>query len=260
MQNTEKKLFQIGQVTKTLKITRRILLNYEELGLLTPAFRNDSSGFRYYSADNIVHIKLIRTLQKLGLSLSEIRDYFNDTTHLSEQINRLVTLRNELDQYIAQLRLRQGGKNELKIHHITLPQFTAFCSEFQADSTEQKAAQLRMAYIYAINHYQLDTDNKLCMQVSISASSEGIYIVPVDPESKGAMIRPFQQVEAICIYYRGPYENIPEIEARLLEYARGNGIAPDGYFRHIFMEGPPTHGANKDAYVTQIALPIRKNQ
>ena len=33
---TEKELFQMGEVTKALGLTRKILLNYEELGLLTP--------------------------------------------------------------------------------------------------------------------------------------------------------------------------------------------------------------------------------
>lgn len=92
-----KNLFKIGEVTKALGLTRRMLINYEELGLVTPAFKNGNRGFRYYSADNIVHIKLIRTLQKLGLSLPDIRDYFNDTTQLEDQIDRLIVLRNQLD-------------------------------------------------------------------------------------------------------------------------------------------------------------------
>ena len=34
-------------------------------------------------------------------------------------------------------------------------------------------------------------------------------------------------------------------------------MTPHGFFRNIYMECPPTHGANKDAYLTQIALPIK---
>ena len=34
-------------------------------------------------------------------------------------------------------------------------------------------------------------------------------------------------------------------------------MTPHGYFRNIYMEGPPTHGTNKDAYITQVALPIK---
>ena len=115
MDQTDKNLFQIGEVTKALGVTRRMLINYEELGLLTPAVRHDNRGFRYYSADNMVHIRIIRTLQDLGLSLPEIRSYFDDTTHLDEQISRLILLRSQLDQYIAQLKLRQIHPSDLQV-------------------------------------------------------------------------------------------------------------------------------------------------
>ena len=97
MHNENKNLFQMGEVTRALGITRRMLINYEDLGLVKPAFKDGNRGFRYYSTDNIVHIRLIRTLQNLGLSLTEIRNYFDDTTHLNEQIDRLVRLRSQLD-------------------------------------------------------------------------------------------------------------------------------------------------------------------
>lgn len=111
---TEKELFQMGEVTKALGLTRKILLNYEELGLLTPALKNEHNGYRYYSADNLVHIRLIRTLQNLGLSLPEIHSYFDNTVILEDEIDRLILLRNQLDQYIAELRLRQAASSRRK--------------------------------------------------------------------------------------------------------------------------------------------------
>ena len=49
----------------------------------------------------MVHIRLIRALQNLGLSLGKSREYFGNSDTLGEQIDRLVLLRNQLDQYIA---------------------------------------------------------------------------------------------------------------------------------------------------------------
>ena len=48
MKNKEKELFQMGEVTKALGLTRRILINYENLGLVSPAVKNENRGFRYY--------------------------------------------------------------------------------------------------------------------------------------------------------------------------------------------------------------------
>ena len=148
----------MGEVTRALGITRRMLINYENLGLVTPAFKDGNRGFRYYSADNIVHIRLIRTLQNLGLSLTEIRNYFDDTTHLNEQIDRLVRLRSQLDQYIAQLQLRQTHTSieEMEVCNVTLPAFTGFSREFHDADLAQKTAELRQAYIDTMHQYRLD--------------------------------------------------------------------------------------------------------
>lgn len=252
-----KNLFKIGEVTKALGLTRRMLINYEELGLVTPAFKNGNQGFRYYSADNMVHIRLIRTLQKLGLSLSEIREYFNDTTHLEDQIDRLVLLRNQLDQCIAQLHLRQFEESSQEIYQVTLPEFNAFCRDFKTADLAEKTAQLRQTYIDALKHFPADNENRMCIQIPAGSDSEGTYIIPVLADAGLKDIRHFPQAAAICIYYRGPYENFPKVHERLMQYALDNNMTPHGYFRNIYMEGPPTHGTNKEAYVTQIALPIK---
>lgn len=252
-----KNLFKRGEVTKALGLTRRMLINYEELGLVTPAFKNENQGFRYYSADNMVHIRLIRTLQKLGLSLSEIREYFNDTTHLEDQIDRLVLLRNQLDQCIAQLHLRQFEESSQEIYQVTLPEFNAFCRDFKTADLAEKTAQLRQTYIDALKHFPADNENRMCIQIPAGSDSEGTYIIPVLADAGLKDIRHFPQAAAICIYYRGPYENFPKVHERLMQYALDNNMTPHGYFRNIYMEGPPTHGTNKEAYVTQIALPIK---
>ena len=52
-------LFQIGEITKIMGVTRKALLVFEDMGLLTPAVKDEESGFRYYSADNMTQIRSI---------------------------------------------------------------------------------------------------------------------------------------------------------------------------------------------------------
>lgn len=257
MKNKEKELFQMGEVTKALGLTRRILINYENLGLVLPAVKNENRGFRYYSAENIVHIRLIRSLQNLGLSLAEIKSYFDNTRNLDEQINRLIILRTQLEQHIAQLQLRQSNENIPEIMHVTLPGFTAYCRNFHELNISNKTSALRATYIDALKHYTADVENKMCTFVSTASESDGIYAIPVASESTGDCIKKFPRAAAICIYYRGAYEGLPAVHSRLMQYARDNGMTPHGYFRNIYMEGPPTYGSNKESYVTQVALPIK---
>ena len=79
MKKHDENLFKVGEVTKIMGITRKALIVYEDMGLLTPAIKDEESGYRYYSADNMTRIRSIRSLQQLGLSLKEVRDYYYDT-------------------------------------------------------------------------------------------------------------------------------------------------------------------------------------
>ena len=75
-------LFTIGEVAQAVGVTRRILLHYEECGLVQPDVKDGPTGNRYYSIDTFVKIRTIRIFQNLGLSLNEIRGYFDDSVDL----------------------------------------------------------------------------------------------------------------------------------------------------------------------------------
>ena len=74
-----KNLFSIGEIAKAVGITRKIILNYEIKGLIQPDKKDATTGNRYYTIDTFTQIRTIRVFQNLGLSLDEIREYFNDT-------------------------------------------------------------------------------------------------------------------------------------------------------------------------------------
>ena len=79
MKKYDDTLFKIGEVIKIMDITRKTLLVYEDMGLLTPAIKDEESGYRYYSADNMTQIRAIKSLQSLGLTLKEIQSYYYDS-------------------------------------------------------------------------------------------------------------------------------------------------------------------------------------
>ena len=89
MKKQDDHLFKIGEIAKILGITRKTILVYEDMGLLTPAVKDENSGYRYYTADNMTQIRSIRSLQTLGLSLSEIKEYYYAVsyTHLTLPTN-----------------------------------------------------------------------------------------------------------------------------------------------------------------------------
>ena len=103
MKKYDDSLFQIGEVTKILGVTRKTLLVFEEMGLLTPAVKDADSGYRYYSADNMTQIRAIRSLQALGLTLKEVAEYYYDHENIEIHLQRLMDLRASLDRNIQML-------------------------------------------------------------------------------------------------------------------------------------------------------------
>ena len=97
------KLFSIGEIARALGVTRRIILHYEERGLIEPDKRDDATNNRYYTIDTFTKLRSIRSLQNLGLTLDEIRDYYNDSTDLMPLIRRMEEMRDQLNLNIEKL-------------------------------------------------------------------------------------------------------------------------------------------------------------
>ena len=62
----EKNLFSIGEIAKALGVTRRIILNYEQRGLIQPDIKEGTTGNRYYTIDSFTKLRSIRIFQNLG--------------------------------------------------------------------------------------------------------------------------------------------------------------------------------------------------
>ena len=67
----------------------------------------------------------------------------------------------------------------------------------------------------------------------------------------------FAETQALCIYYRGPYEGTVTAIRALAQYVKENNVEITGSFRSIYMEGPPNRGEKSGDYITQIAVPIK---
>lgn len=63
----------IGEFAKRSQLSAKALRQYDELGLLVPARVDESSGYRFYDADQLGRARLIAALRRLQLPLAEIK-------------------------------------------------------------------------------------------------------------------------------------------------------------------------------------------
>ena len=259
MKKHDDTLFQIGEVTKIMGITRKTLLVYEDTGLLMPAVKDEDSGYRYYSADNMTQIRSIRSLQSLGLSLKEVAEYYYDLDNIDTHLERLMELRAALDRNIQMLQVRAAKQGDLTVKKTTLPRQVCFCRRYECESVGEAANVLRDTYIAAARTGKMSMLSRMfTMRMSQATDKLDLMCcIPVDGSYDGPERMEFAETPALCIYYRGPYEGTATALRALMAYVKENDVETTGPFRSIYLEGPPNRGENSGNYITQVAVPIK---
>ena len=259
MRKYDETLFQIREVTKLLGVTRKALLVFEDMGLLTPAVKDEESGYRYYSADNMTQIRAIRSLQSLGLTLKEVAEYYYNVENIDVHLQRLTELRANLDRNIQMLQVRAAKQGDLSVHRTTLPQQVCFCRQYQCKDTAEAANKLRDTYIAAARTGKMSMIARMfTMRMSQATDKlDLLCCIPMESPFDVPECREFAESPALCIYYRGPYEGTVNAIRALMAYVKENNIETTGPFRSIYLEGPPNRGENSGDYITQVAVPIK---
>jgi DNA-binding transcriptional MerR regulator len=106
-------MYQIGEVSKRLKLSADTLRYYEKIQLLPPISRN-LSGLRIYCDKDLSRLRFIKRAQKMGFSLDEIGQLLSfreapqqakpkvkalahqKLTEIEAHLTELITLRDEL--------------------------------------------------------------------------------------------------------------------------------------------------------------------
>ena len=76
----------INEVESIVKLSKKSIRYYEEQGLIKPG-RNDENKYRSYSEDDVTRLKEIKILRELGVTINDLKDYYNDKLSLDELIN-----------------------------------------------------------------------------------------------------------------------------------------------------------------------------
>ena len=258
MKQPHESLFKIGEVTKILGVTRKTLLVFEEMGLLTPALKDEDSGYRYYSADNMTQIRSIRSLQALGLTLKEVAEYYYDTENIEAHLQRLMELRASLDRNIQMLQVRSAKRGDLTVRRTTLPKQVCFCRQYACKNVAEASDSLRDTYIAAARTGKMSMTGRMFTMRMSKDTLDLLCCIPVEDSFDGPERVVFPETPALCIYYRGPYEEVVTAIRALAAHIGEHHIEAAGPFRSIYLEGPPNRGENCGDYITQIAVPIKE--
>ncbi len=68
-----KKYFSVGEAAKAAHATSETLRHYDRIGLVRPSKKDEWTGYRYYTEQDIVRLNTVRALQLMDLPLKEIK-------------------------------------------------------------------------------------------------------------------------------------------------------------------------------------------
>jgi len=104
MKNDRDSLYKIGEAARLTGTRASQLRFYEQVGVLSPEFRDNDSEYRLYSYDQLVEIETIISLQELGFTLKQIKTLLSDRDIFLEQSCNLSQERiKEIDKTIEKL-------------------------------------------------------------------------------------------------------------------------------------------------------------
>ena len=107
-----KTLLQIGEVAQLLGMTTKTLHHYQKIGLLAEPERTES-GYRLYTAQDLLRLQRIKRLQAFGLSLKQIQSVLGE----SKQEQTLRKVLQSLDQEYA-LQIQELEERRQKIQAL----------------------------------------------------------------------------------------------------------------------------------------------
>lgn len=99
-------MFRIGEFSRFSRVSVKMLRHYNDLGLLTPAYVDPQTSYRYYSAAQLPRLHRIVALKDIGFSLEQI-GLMLDGEPSSEQVKGMLKLkRAELQQQMREVSLQ----------------------------------------------------------------------------------------------------------------------------------------------------------
>ena len=254
---SKKTRLKIGEFSQLMQVTVKTLRHYEQKGLLLPDEVDEWTGYRYYSIDQMQKLQAIRDLQRLGFSLDEIKDLFEDNSHIPSirqltekiketeaQLKQLITRRNRLlDWRNTRKEMKTMEKFSIQSlpeiivasHREVLPDYAAIgsmCVEIIAPEMQRLGCKCPPpGYCFTVEHDReykpTDVDIEYCEQVEEMGEDSAIIQfkrLPAVPK-------------ALCMKHVGPYERFYESYIEAFRYIEQHGYKPVGQFRTCYVDG-----------------------
>lgn len=272
----------IGDFARLAGVSVRMLRHYDTLGLLTPRRIDPSSGYRFYSAEQLDRANRLVALKDLGFGLDAIKPMLDGKIDADQMRALLRQRRSELaDQISADAGRLQRVEQHLRAieseetmqaESVTTKSLPGLqLAQFSERATDQAEIGPLVGPLFqrlpdalakagvstdgiGIGHYLADSDG---VHVGVGEAltstpstddrqaldSVGLELIELAPVNK-----------AVCLTHTGPIEDIAAAWVRLTQEAERMGLQQYGPCREIYHATPLDA---MDEWVYELQQPVR---
>lgn len=168
MNKKDGKFLTTGEFAKLCKVNKQTILYYDQIGLLSPALKNEK-GYRYYSIHQIELFFVIDLLKDLGMSLHDIQQYMQNKSPESflslmhQKKEEIIKRRQEIERKEKMIEIKISLMEEasrLDFEQITLqqlPEAVLYLSKNIQSISHEKFDEVVSDFINELNIYHLDS-------------------------------------------------------------------------------------------------------
>ncbi|MCP5099401.1 MAG: MerR family transcriptional regulator [Chloroflexi bacterium] len=271
-------MFKIGEFSKLSRVPIKTLRYYHEIGLLTPEQIDKFTGYRFYTAVQLIRLNRILALKDLGFSLEQVGCLLDDDLS-SEQIRGMLRMKEaEIEREIEaeQVRLNriQARLQQVMQEEVTMPQFDVVLKTVPviqvASVRDVVGAYDKMGQLLDELYSTLAQHNVRPMGPPMAIyHDDGYRVTDVDVETavpvakaqfgENGRVKIYHLpiVEVASVLYQGPYQNISPAYQAIMQWVSDNPYQIIGPNRDIYLRGPAPN-TNPNEYVTEIQFPVTK--
>lgn len=110
-------LFKISEFSRLSRIPLQTLRYYDQIGILKPAKIDDTTGYRYYCAEQLLQINRIVIFKELGFSLQQIAQLLHENIP-AEQIRGMLRLKENEIQSLLEMEMSKLARIKERVQLV----------------------------------------------------------------------------------------------------------------------------------------------
>jgi Predicted transcriptional regulators len=249
--------YKIHELAGLYGISTDALRLYQKAGLITPAYTDPSTGYRYYGIPEILRLDYILQLKGLNFSLAEIKKALSNRLSVEEkrgmllkEFNRIKELLGRFESFLAE---PDGSvKKYVRPRHFVI-----------WETAKVKKWEEILGYFVGLTEKMIKNKLKTILSASAYAVYEGEFQLEnfscevrleVAP-SRCPLIKEIPAETFISVTHKGSYETLKSAYDRIYDYAEANKLTLKNYAVERYVVAYDNSPLSSD-FITEVEIPV----